>query len=102
MTAALPLSYFHPQFFNAPKGIRRGIGLQLDCPHCVSILRSPDRLALLFVNPIHPGDARVPPSAQDGPRWTRTGVTYDTLSLAEIIITPHWTGYIREGQVTTD
>ena len=105
----------NPRWFGLPPAIRQGI--TFDCPHCRTT-----RLAVPFVNPIDgsapislepkilwpllqprpdaaPGQVTVPP----GFHWTRTGDTFDVLTLSPSVDASksgHWHGHIMSGGVT--
>jgi hypothetical protein len=74
-------------------GNRHGMGLSFLCPHCRQV-----RLGVFYKNPI---DGRVP--SDDGLLWTRSGDTFDTLTLSPSIDASkhgHWHGVITNGEVT--
>lgn len=83
------------------------IGLTFQCPHCRS-----QRLGVLFDHPIDPdhvaetfGVAYDPAAFGAGlgmKAWTRSGDTFDTLTLTPSINTKesgHWHGFITNGEV---
>lgn len=78
---------------------REGVGIRFWCPCCADCV-----LAVLFQNPLD-GGAPVPAGSfilgeNDGRRWTRSGTSFEDLSLTPSIhATSHWHGFITGGQV---
>lgn len=73
---------------------RKGMGITFVCPHCG--IGSHSRIGIWFENPIDGG----PPYPPPGPRWKRTGETFENLSVEPSInAEDHWHGYIRDGQL---
>lgn len=89
---------------------RQGMGITFDCPHCQG--NAPEdiaRLGVWFVNPIDggsPASEKTREFTSNGvrglmPLWTRTGDTFETLTLTPSInaeISGHWHGYITNGE----
>lgn len=77
---------------------RKGMGLTFQCPCCVGTERA-TRLGIFFKNPT---DGKAP--SDDAPlEWTRTGETFEDLSLTpsiDVSKSGHWHGYITNGQIT--
>jgi hypothetical protein len=75
---------------------RQGVGLVANCPDGCG-----ERFSLLFVNPLDGG----PSIAGDGrATWTRTGETFETLTLTPAIKRRgkcQWHGFITNGEVHT-
>ena len=93
-------------FSNPADGVCVYIGLTFLCPHCHK-----QRLGVRFNPPIDlgvkiPGWSFLWPTT-DGPVWTRTGETFDTLTLSPSIdasgsridFEGHWHGFITNGQI---
>ncbi len=69
----------------------RATGVSLACP-CADRPDCPGRLAVGFKNPLDGGE----PTTASDLRWTRTGDTFETLTLTPSIDVPdHWHGYMR-------
>lgn len=99
------LTDLNPRFFSTgghgitnangdPVPERKGMGLLCDCPRC----GDKHLLAVNFANPLDGG----PPASPDGPKWTRTGETFDTLTLEPSILRRDgckWHGWIRNGEI---
>lgn len=74
---------------------RHGMAISFDCPCCRTT-----RLAIFFANPI---DGKAPTDDRDAEHlWTRTGETFETLSLSPSIDASkygHWHGRITNGEI---
>lgn len=71
---------------------RDGMGVSFWCPCCRKV-----RIAVFFANPI---DGK--PPSDDHKLWTRSGETYETLTLTPSIDASahgHWHGFIRNGAI---
>lgn len=86
-------------------GTRTGVGLAFNCPKCGG---DSDRqycggVFVHFENPIDGG----PAPETSAPRWTRTGDTFETMTLRPSILKPEskagcgWHGYVTDGEVST-
>jgi hypothetical protein len=74
-------------------GIRYGMGITFDCPHCRT-----QRLAIAFANPMD-GGAKGEHFAR---HWQRAGIHFETLSVTPSIdasATGHWHGWITDGEI---
>lgn len=118
----------HPRFVSAggegisnadgsPAPARVGVGLMFDCPcpECTAARVGDDdkdfhlRVFVAFANPIDGG----PPIKDERPLWTRTGETFDTMTLQPSILSDKskggcgWHGYVggpagdKPGEVTS-
>lgn len=82
-------------------GMRQGMGITFDCPHC-----RVTRLAVFFSNPrdgLPPLTTELDPPHAARKLWARSGETFDTLSLSPSIDASadgHWHGFITNGEVT--
>jgi hypothetical protein len=107
----------NPRWFGLPPALKQG--LTFDCPCCCNTDRAV-RLAVPFVNPID-GSAPIslepkilwpllcpPPTAEGqvtvppGFHWTRTGETFDVLTLSPSVDASksgHWHGHIMAGGI---
>lgn len=80
-----------------PVPARHGVGMTFDCP-CGCGTRG----YIPFVQPLDGG----PPLEGDAPRWSRTGETFETLTLTPSILRRRehggcgWHGFITNGEVT--
>lgn len=87
---------------------RHGLGISFDCP----VHGPPCRIVAPFDPPL---DGK-PPSVAKGVPWTRTGDTFETLTLTPSIrvrtgrwneakgateLVEHWHGYVTDGNVRT-
>ena len=89
-----------PRWLGDLYGFHTGVifGLSFLCPHCRK-----QRLAIFFSNTI--GDAAHShhiPVPSNGKYWTRTGETFETLTLMPSIDASkvgHWHGFIRNGEI---
>ena len=94
------LSELNPRWCAAGDS-RHGMGITFECPHCRT-----QRLGVWFVNPIDGGPKEhelIEDHHMGGPEWTRTGTTFDDLSLSPSIDASafgHWHGYITNGSIT--
>jgi len=84
------------------KGKRGDVGLSFLCPHCREV-----RLAVPFAPPIDEGIlwlwAGWDNQFKGRPIWTRTGETFDTITLTpsiDVSASGHWHGFIQGGDVT--
>jgi hypothetical protein len=90
------LTDLDPGWWTAEEG-RTGMGLTFLCPHCRT-----QYLGVWFANPIDGG----PPAAPElspKPRWTRTGNTFENLTLSPSVDASqsgHWHGFIRDGEIS--
>ena len=91
---------------------RHGMGITFDCPHCQG--KAPEdinRLGVWFANPLD-GGAPVSEKSREFiyngmhgfmPLWSRTGDTFETLTLTPSInaevFAGHWHGYITNGEI---
>lgn len=94
----------HGHLVPAPE--RTGIGLSFDCP-CPSCAAQREgdsyrdfhlRISVSFENPLDGG----PPLRGDRPLWTRTGDTFETITLKPSILVRDrcgWHGFVRNGEV---
>lgn len=94
------LAELRPKFFITHGEPRQGMGVDFDCPHCVSL--PPDerqKICVPFTNPVDGG----PPMS--GLTWQRTGDTFDDLTLTPSIDFRHgdgaWHGFITNGEMVT-
>lgn len=104
------LTDLHPQFFGAggpgishadgsPVPLREGVGLLFDCP-CGCAMPC----AVMFTNPLDGGPAL---TEDERHFWSRTGDTFETLTLTPSILrSPDkggcgWHGYITDGVIVT-
>lgn len=102
----MKLTDLHPRWVGAggdgisqPVPERTGIGITFDCPcgKCGTLCFVP------FQNPLDGG----PPLSTDRPLWTRTGDTFDTMTLTPSILRSKenggcgWHGFVTDGEVTT-
>lgn len=74
---------------------RRGVGMTLDCPCGCG-----ERHYVAFIQPLDGG----PALDDDGPRWSRTGDSFEALTLTPSLQKPdgcRWHGFITKGEVTT-
>ncbi len=75
-------------------GGRHGLGFTFKCPHCET------QLTIWLENPLDEGPS-VNSSRHSGPMVWRTGDSFSDLSLSpSIFVADHWSGSIREGNVT--
>ena len=82
---------------------RTGMAVSFECPHCVAREiatgdKRVQRLAVWFANPIDGG----PPTDDAKTLWTRTGDTFETLTLSPSVDASsdgHWHGFIRNGEI---
>jgi hypothetical protein len=78
---------------------RHGQGVSFDCPHCVEArVARPQRIAVAFENPLDGGER-----APDDTHWTRTGDTFDGLTLNPSIDGSHlghWHGWVTAGAIS--
>jgi hypothetical protein len=82
----------------SPVPERHGVGLMCDCP-CG---KCGELLFVGFANPLDGGSAHAP----ECPKWTRTGETFEVLTLTPSILRAEplgcgWHGYITNGEVLT-
>lgn len=94
-----------PGILNAdgsPSTPRTGVLLSFDCPKCGPELGAKHGNVMCNLNPAMDGT----PYAGQGPRWNRTGETFETMTLEpSILVTPdHGRGcgahfYIRNGEI---
>lgn len=85
------LTELEPRWLNI--GGRSGMGITFLCPCCRS-----ERLPILFENPLDGGA----PEAGVRTRWTRTGNTFETLTLTPSIDarnSGHFHGFITAGEI---
>lgn len=79
---------------------RHGMAVTFECPCCFdpAVGHSRIRLAVWFMNPIDAG-----PKTDDADKWwTRSGDTFDTLTLTPSIDASdhgHWHGSIQNGEI---
>lgn len=88
-----------------PKWIRRAgrvVGVRFTCPCCRST-----SVAVLFSNPPDGGAAHPPdesaPGDNAGRRWSRSGETFDDLTLTpsiDVSSSGHWHGFVTNGAIT--
>ncbi len=74
-------------------------GLSFICPHCMK-----QRLAVSFSNPIDPQGWVGRTGMVIVSAWTRTGDTFETLTLTPSIdatASGHWHGHITNGEMVT-
>lgn len=74
---------------------RHGVGISFECP-----CGCPDRVAVLFANPLDGGPPYVPERSQ----WHRAGETFENLTLAPSILRVGgcaWHGFIEAGNIRT-
>lgn len=75
--------------------VRHGQAVLFDCPCGCGC-----ELIVPFANPLD-GGAAAPPQWMSGPRWQRTGETFETLTLnPSVNYVGHWHGWISAGEVT--
>lgn len=107
---AMKLSELHPRWITLNGWSHASpfyIGMTFQCPHCLD-----QRLGVLFDPPIDP-DALVGQvfpfdihvyarTTNQWPVWSRTGDSFDTLTLTPSIDTAwtgHWHGFIEHGEI---
>ena len=76
---------------------RAGMGLTFDCPCCLGTAKA-TRLTAFLANPIDGGLT----SDDGGPLWTRSGETFDNLTLTPSVDVSqfgHWHGFITNGEI---
>lgn len=72
---------------------RHGMAVSFECPCCRSI-----RLAVWFQNPVD----GLPPTDDASYLWSRTGETFENLSLSPSVDASsdgHWHGFIQNGEI---
>jgi hypothetical protein len=89
----------HPEWIM--DGERRA-GARWLCPCCATFT-----VGVLFVNPIGGGPPLSPDHRREhdhaGFRWTRSGDTFETLSISPVILATkahHWVGHVSSGEVS--
>jgi hypothetical protein len=96
----IKLALLNPEWDNRLYEIppRRGVGIWFDCPTCPPTKR--ERLHIWFSNPLDGG----PSKASDiDHAWTRSGTTFETLTIAPSIdasACKHWHGFITNGDTS--
>lgn len=108
-TLAMKLTDLNPRWVGAggpgitdadgnPVPKREGVGMTFDCPCRCNI-----RACVIFKNPLDGGD----PIKSESPLWTRSGRTFDNITLIPSIMKHPvngcrgWHGFIRDGNVTS-
>lgn len=78
----------------SPVALRSGVGISLECP-CGN--KDCSRIYIGFSNPVDVGSAYT-----SGPKWSRVGDDFNTLSLTPSIqrmSNCHWHGFITNGEI---
>lgn len=90
---------------NISAGVDIRIGMRFDCPGCRQT-----RIVVAFANPIDPANAlanttwRPGIPLMAGLQWSRTGDTFDSISLVPSIDRSedgHWHGCVNSGEIST-
>lgn len=72
---------------------RRDVGAFIRCPNCRAAG------SVWFQNPIDGGN----PARSGGPQWSRTGGTFETMSLSpSIMMHGHYHGWVHDGELCVD
>ena len=87
------LADLDPRWIGA-SGEREGVGIRFECPCRSESCAWGGLVGIAFANPLD-GGAGVDGM---GPRWQRTGDTFETLTLSPSIhLVGHWHGWLRNG-----
>lgn len=94
------LKDLEPKWLNLER-FRTGVGLQFNCPNGSGM-----KLHILFMNPLDGGASKpddiTTPGNNNGVRWARSGMDFDSLTVSPSIDVPGiWHGHINDGIVTS-
>ena len=103
LTAPRNLADLNPRWLRAVADpLSQGYGVEFDCPCGGAAPGCPQRIWLMFTNPL-----AGPPARIGKQKWQRTGETFEALTLEPSIhhLAPggatHWHGWLRAGELVS-